>query len=105
MAHVHLQRVFLVTNVKSKASLARLLNIPDQTVGKWDARGISKNGLILCERILGVSPTYILTGKGDAVQFDRYGMMLNEMSIPIRVHLLGLIEEIHKLQCRGGDGE
>lgn len=51
-------------NVKTQADIARVLNQSSQTVNNWEARGISRAGLLKAQSVLGVSATWLESGEG-----------------------------------------
>jgi len=53
--------------ISSQAELARALNQSSQTVKNWEARGVSKTGMLDAQRVLGCSATWIASGEGDMV--------------------------------------
>lgn len=48
----------------SQTEMAAKLNQSSQVVKNWETRGISADGLILCQHKLGVSCTWLLHGEG-----------------------------------------
>ena len=50
--------------IGGQAELARALNTSPQTINNWEARGISKKGLIHIQNTLGISATWLETGQG-----------------------------------------
>ena len=46
----------------SQSELAKLFNTSSQTINNWEARGVSQQGAIEAEEVLGVSPRWILRG-------------------------------------------
>lgn len=49
------------------SDVARLLNVSPQTVTNWTKRGVSKEGLLLAQRLIGVNATWIESGEGEMV--------------------------------------
>jgi phage repressor protein C with HTH and peptisase S24 domain len=47
------------------SDLARLLNVSPQTITNWLKRGVSKDGMLLAQRLIGVNATWIETGEGE----------------------------------------
>lgn len=47
-----------------QTTLARLLSVAQQNVNNWEARGVSKEGLLEAQHRLGINATWVLTGKG-----------------------------------------
>lgn len=54
--------------ITSQAELARALNTSSQTINNWEARGISKQGLLTAQRVLGISASWLETGRGLKLQ-------------------------------------
>ena len=50
--------------IDKQAEIARMLNASSQTVKNWETRGISKQGLLDIQRIMGISPEWLSSGKG-----------------------------------------
>ncbi len=53
--------------ITGQSKLALTLNISPQTVNNWEARGISKRGMLDAQRGIGCSAIWIDTGDGDMV--------------------------------------
>lgn len=51
--------------IKTQAELARVLNASSQTINNWEARGISKAGMLKVQQVIGCSATWLDTGNGD----------------------------------------
>ena len=51
--------------IDKHAEIARMLNASSQTVKNWETRGISKQGLLDIQRIMGISPEWLSSGKGE----------------------------------------
>lgn len=49
------------------SDVARLLNVSPQTVTNWTRRGVSKDGMLLAQRLIGVNATWIESGEGEMV--------------------------------------
>lgn len=50
---------------EGQSAVGRLLNQSAQTMNNWEARGVSKQGALIAEKELGVSPNWVLSGDGD----------------------------------------
>lgn len=50
--------------VTTQTAIANLLNVSPQTVNNWEARGVSKTGMIQAQQKLGCSVTWLETGAG-----------------------------------------
>jgi len=51
-------------SITGQSAVARLLNQSPQTVKNWEVRGVSKEGALLAERMIGCNALWILTGQG-----------------------------------------
>ncbi|OEZ50306.1 LexA repressor [Janthinobacterium sp. MP5059B] len=51
-------------NLHSQAEVARALNVSSQVINNWEARGISKAGLINAQTVLGCSASWLESGVG-----------------------------------------
>lgn len=56
--------------IKGQSAVARLLNESPQRVRNWEARGVSKEGALLAEDVIGCSALWILTGQGFMEKLD-----------------------------------
>lgn len=69
--HATMDRLYLaariIKGIEGPAELGRLLNQSPQTITNWQSRGMSKSGMIASQAALGVSVTWLETGKGDMV--------------------------------------
>ena len=48
-----------------QSALARVLNSSPQTIHNWELRGVSKQGLLLSQRVIGCSASWVETGQGE----------------------------------------
>lgn len=55
------------------SDLARLLGVSPQKVTNWMSRGVSKEGLLEAQRIIGCSATWLQTGEGQMVEGGSHG--------------------------------
>jgi len=66
--HIQMERLYRAAKelrkVETQAELARLLNQSSQTINNWEARGISKAGLLLAQSEIGCSVLWLTTGEG-----------------------------------------
>lgn len=66
--HIQMTRLYeaakTLKGIESQAEVARALNVSSQVINNWEARGISKAGLINAQSILGCSATWLETGEG-----------------------------------------
>jgi len=64
--HVQMKRLYeaadTLAGLKTQAEIARALNQSQQTVNNWEARGISKAGLLRAQSAIGCSATWLETG-------------------------------------------
>jgi phage repressor protein C with HTH and peptisase S24 domain len=64
--HTQMKRLYeaaeALAGLKTQAEIARALNQSQQTVNNWEARGISKAGLVKAQSALGCSATWLETG-------------------------------------------
>ena len=64
--HPQMKRLYeaadLLVGLKTQAEVARALNQSQQTVNNWEARGISKAGLLRAQGAIGCSATWLDTG-------------------------------------------
>jgi SOS-response transcriptional repressor LexA len=73
-----------------QSALARALNTSPQTVHNWELRGISKQGLLLAQRIIGCSAQWVETGLGPM----NMGSGQNVKSAPIGAVRIPLISYV-----------
>lgn len=66
--HIQMTRLYeaakALKGIETQAEVARAFNTSSQTINNWEARGISKAGLISAQAILGCSATWLETGEG-----------------------------------------
>lgn len=66
--HPQMERLYLAARelrkVQGQSELARTLNTSPQTIHNWESRGVSKQGMLLAQRIVGCSASWLETGKG-----------------------------------------
>jgi phage repressor protein C with HTH and peptisase S24 domain len=64
--HEQMKRLYeaaeALAGLKTQAEIARALNQSQQTVNNWEARGISKAGLLKAQSAIGCSATWLETG-------------------------------------------
>lgn len=64
--HAQMKRLYeaadTLAGLKTQAEIARALNQSQQTVNNWEARGISKAGLLRAQGAIGCSATWLETG-------------------------------------------
>lgn len=59
-----LQATKSLHGIEKPSDIANALNIPKQHVTNWKKRGVSKEGALAAQAILGISATYLLEGTG-----------------------------------------
>lgn len=66
--HTQMERLYQAAKelkgVSGQSALARLLDATPQTLHNWEQRGVSKQGMLLAQRVLGCSASWIETGSG-----------------------------------------
>lgn len=64
--HIQMKRLYeaaaALAGLKTQAEISRALNQSQQTVNNWEARGISKAGLLKAQGAIGCSATWLETG-------------------------------------------
>lgn len=60
-------------NISMKADLARRLNISGQRIQNWQARGVSDEGMLDAQELLGISAIWIRRGTGPKLIADPLG--------------------------------
>lgn len=76
--------------LNGQSALARALNTSPQTVHNWELRGISKQGLLLAQRVIGCSAQWVETGLGPM----NIGSGQNVKSAPIGAVRIPLISYV-----------
>jgi hypothetical protein len=51
--------------VSGQSNVARLLNVSPQTVKNWETRGVSRDGALSAQLIIGCGVHWVLTGEQD----------------------------------------
>lgn len=68
--------------IEGQSELARVLNTSPQTVNNWEARGISKIGMITALKTFGCSVTWLTSGEGPmVVGTDQAGQGLRPVTV------------------------
>lgn len=69
--HEQMERLYeaakILRGVEGQSAVARLLNASPQTVKNWESRGISKDGMITAQEVIGCSSTWLKNGTGEMV--------------------------------------
>ncbi len=55
----------LLQNTKGQSAVARLMNRSPQILKNWESRGVSKQGMVDAEKIIGCRSSWIESGEGD----------------------------------------
>jgi len=63
-----LEAAKLLKGSAGPSDLARLLGVSPQKVTNWMSRGVSKEGLLEAQRLIGCSATWLQTGEGQMVE-------------------------------------
>jgi hypothetical protein len=53
-----------LTGISGQSELARALNTSPQVVKNWETRGVSKQGMLMAQRSIGVSASWVESGEG-----------------------------------------
>lgn len=68
LMHKQMERLYeaasTLKDITGQSGLARALNASPQTVKNWEARGVSKQGMLTAQRVVGCSAVWVETGKG-----------------------------------------
>ncbi len=66
--HTQMKRLYeaakTLKGITGQSELARALSALPQTVKNWEARGVSKQGMLTAQRLFGCSAVWLETGKG-----------------------------------------
>lgn len=66
--HLSMQRLYLAAaelqGVRGQSAVARLLNLSPQVVKNWESRGISQQGAISAQAVIGCNVAWLLSGAG-----------------------------------------
>jgi SOS-response transcriptional repressor LexA len=66
--HIQMTRLYeaaqKLRGLTTQTEIAKLLNQSNQTVNNWEARGMSKGGMLKAQEVLGCSATWLATGEG-----------------------------------------
>lgn len=67
--HETMKRLYLaakeIADTEGQTAVANLLNASPQKVNNWEARGMSKEGMLVAEERIGVSANWLRTGTGN----------------------------------------
>lgn len=61
-----------LSGTEGPSDVARLLGVSPQRITNWMTRGVSKEGALDVQRIIGCSATWLLTGKGEMVDSGKH---------------------------------
>jgi HTH-type transcriptional regulator for conjugative element R391 len=84
--------------VAGQSALARALGQTPQVVKNWEARGISKNGMLLAQKKLGVSAIWLETGQGEMYPAAITNVFDNNVNLALK-HILRRIPVISWVQA------
>lgn len=66
--HKQMERLYeaakTLKGITGQSELARALNASPQTVKNWESRGVSREGMLTAQRIIGCSAVWVETGNG-----------------------------------------
>ncbi len=69
--HEQMDRLYkaarVLKKIEGQSAVARLLNASPQTLKNWESRGISRDGMITAQEIIGCSSTWLKSGEGEMV--------------------------------------
>jgi hypothetical protein len=54
-------------NIEGQTEVAKLFNASPQTLNNWEARGISKRGLLKAQNVIGCDASWLSDGVGDMI--------------------------------------
>ena len=84
-----------LTGVTGQSDVARRLGQSPQTLNNWEARGMSKGGMLIAQRIFGCSAVWLETGQDSLGKaLDDFQMALNLADHSERSILLSTISTI-----------
>ena len=72
--HIHMERLYRsakeLKNADGQSAVARLLNVSPQRINNWEARGISSEGLLEAQKIIGCNAIWVRDGEGPMAVAD-----------------------------------
>ncbi len=74
--------------ISGQSALAKALNASSQTVHNWEKRGVSQQGLVLAQRVIGCNSVWIETGAGTMSITEVPGILESATEAGIRVPML-----------------
>ena len=81
--HKQMERLYAAAEqlkgIKTQSGLARALNKSSQVVKNWESRGVSKEGMILAERVIGCSALWVEDGRGQMLSAAESGYIRLEL--------------------------
>lgn len=84
--HIQMERLYeaakKLKGISGQSELARALNVSPQTVNNWEARGVSKQGLVTAQQSLGCDAVWVETGVG-SMEF-RSAMFRNNSNVTFK---------------------
>ena len=92
--HPQMQRLYQAAqelkNVTGQSAVAKLLGATAQTVHNWEQRGMSKQGMVTAQRVIGCSASWLETGTGQM----SINTMGNVVSAPVGSRRIPLISYV-----------
>ena len=84
--HIQMERLYeaakKLKGISGQSELARALNVSPQTVNNWEARGVSKQGLVTAQQSLGCDAVWVETGVG-SMEF-RSSILRNDSNVSFK---------------------
>ena len=86
--HEQMKRLYeaakVLKHVYGQSELPRLFNVSPQTIHNWQARGISKQGMLKAQEMVGCSASWLETGMGQMSLIQASSIMVgNNIQIPL----------------------
>lgn len=92
--HAQMERLYHAArelrSIQGQSELARALNTSPQAIHNWESRGISKQGMLLSQRVIGCSASWLDTGLGPMT----HGKPTNGAPAPIGSRQVPLISYV-----------
>lgn len=87
--HIQMTRLYeaakQLKGLGTQADIARALNMSSQTINNWEARGISRGGLVAAQAAIGCSVTWLDTGEGPMVAAANVPAPIPAGALPIEL--------------------
>jgi phage repressor protein C with HTH and peptisase S24 domain len=76
-----LEAAKLLKGCDGPSDVARLLGVSPQKITNWKARGVSREGMLDAERLIGVSAIWLQTGDGEMTSFKaKHSVAVDDLS-------------------------